>query len=155
MKFRIALAPLSVLLLIACQVAFGDFTIDTTHLTVSCETGSSRCLGNQIQTCAGGNEWLVVHTCPSLDLCNLRSLSCAACEPGTFQCSGSQPQFCDSDQHWSAVTAACASASLCEVPEDGSPAMCLPPDCPAAGQLRCLDGHLQRCPLSQKSWEDV
>ncbi|HEY5372868.1 MAG TPA: hypothetical protein VIK01_04245 [Polyangiaceae bacterium] len=155
MKFRIALASLSVLVLIACQVAFGDFTIDTTHLSVACETSSSRCLGNQIQTCAGGNEWRVVHTCPSPDLCNLLSLSCAACEPGTFQCSGSQPQLCDQNQHWSAATAACASASLCVVPEDGSPAMCLPPDCTAVGQMRCLDGHLQRCPLSQKSWEDV
>jgi hypothetical protein len=154
MKSRIALASLSVLLLIACQVAFGDFTIDTTQLAVSCEAGSSRCLGNQIQTCAGGNEWRVVQTCLSPDLCNLLSLSCAACEPGTYQCSGSLPQICDENQHWSAATAACASASLCVVPKDGSPALCLDAACPA-GQMQCFGGHLQRCPLSQKSWEDV
>ncbi|MEO8905170.1 MAG: hypothetical protein ABI488_22050 [Polyangiaceae bacterium] len=155
MKSRIALASLSVLLLVACQVAFGDFTIDTTHLAVSCEVGSSRCQGNQIQTCAGGDEWRVVDTCPSPDWCNLRSLSCAPCETGTFQCNGAQPEVCDSSQHWSAARAACASASLCDALEDGSSASCLLPSCPAAGQLQCLDGHLQRCPLSQTSWQDV
>jgi hypothetical protein len=155
MKARIVLVSSSVLLSVSCQVAFGDFTIDASHLAVSCETGSSRCLGNQIQTCVGGKAWRVVDTCASPDWCNLRNLSCAACQVGTFQCSGSQPQVCDLNQHWSAAAAACASASLCDVPEDGSPATCRPPGCPAPDQMRCLDGHLQRCPLSQQSWEDV
>ncbi|MEO8905140.1 MAG: hypothetical protein ABI627_26770 [Polyangiaceae bacterium] len=165
MKSRIALASLSVLLLVACQVAFGDFTIDVSRLAVSCETGASRCLGNQIQICAGGDEWTVLGTCSSPDLCDLRSLSCAPCVPGTSQCNGSQPQLCDPNQHWSVAGPACASASLCEVPGDGSAAICRAPGCPAAGQMQCSDSdavhtgggatHLQRCPLSQKAWQDV
>ncbi|MES1174061.1 MAG: hypothetical protein ABUL62_07005 [Myxococcales bacterium] len=155
MNPRIALAPLSVLVLVACQVAFGDFTIDTTRLAVACEAGTSRCFGNQIQTCAGGNEWRVVATCAAPDLCNLRSSSCIACKPGTYQCNGSQPQLCDPAQHWIAARAACSSASLCSPLEDGTAASCLDPGCPTPGQMRCDGAHLQRCPLSQTAWQDV
>jgi len=156
MKARRLLAALSGGLLIACQVALGDFTIDPSQLAVSCESGSVRCAKNEIQSCVSGNEWRVLATCATADSCNLRSLGCAPCEPGSYQCSGAQPQVCDADAHWVAATpAACASASLCDVPQDGSAAKCLPPGCPAAGQLQCLDGHLQRCPLSQQSWQDV
>jgi len=156
MNSRILLAALGGWLLVACQVALGDFTIDTTQLAVSCEPGTTRCAENQLQSCVSGNEWRVLATCASADLCNLRSLGCTPCEPGTYRCSGSQPELCDADLHWVAATPApCASASLCDVPEDGSAAKCLPAGCPAAGQMQCLDGHLQRCPLSQQSWQDV
>ncbi|HKO51222.1 MAG TPA: hypothetical protein VJV79_26115, partial [Polyangiaceae bacterium] len=138
------------------QVALGDFTIDTSQLAVSCESGTTRCAEGQLQSCVSGNQWRVLATCASPELCNLRSLSCAPCQPGSHQCNGAQPQICDADARWVAATPApCASASLCEVPQDGSPAKCLPPGCPVAGQLQCLDGHLQRCPLSQQSWQDV
>ncbi|HET7538238.1 MAG TPA: hypothetical protein VFK05_00150 [Polyangiaceae bacterium] len=156
MNLRVALLLLGGWFSIACQIALGDFTIDTTRLAVSCESGSTRCAERQLQSCMGGNEWRVLATCDSADLCNLRSLGCAPCEPGSYQCSDSQPQLCDPDSHWVAATPVpCASASLCDVPEDGSAAKCLPPGCPAAGQMQCLDGHLQRCPLSQKAWQDV
>jgi len=156
MNARFLLAVFGGWLPFACQVALGDFTIDTSHLAVACETGSTRCAENQLQSCVNGNEWHVLATCASADWCNLRSLSCAPCEPGSYQCSGAQAQLCDVDSHWVlAPPAPCASASLCDVPEDGSAAKCLPPGCPIAGQMQCADGHLQRCPLSQKSWQDV
>jgi hypothetical protein len=156
MKPRIALVALCAALSIACQLALGDFTIDTSHLAVSCEAGSTRCVQNQLQSCVSGNEWRVLAICATADSCNLRSLDCTPCEPGSYQCSGAQPQICDPSSHWIATTPApCASASLCDVPEDGSAAKCLPPGCPAAGQMQCLDGHLQRCPLGQQSWQDV
>jgi len=156
MNARSLLAALGGGLLIACQVALGDFTIDPSRLAVSCESGTTRCAENQIQLCVSGNEWRVLATCASFDACNLRALSCTPCEPGSYQCSDAQPQVCDADSHWVAATPEpCASASLCDVPQDGSPAQCLPPACPVAGQLQCLDGHLQRCPLSQRSWQDV
>ncbi|HYP75602.1 MAG TPA: hypothetical protein VER12_06605, partial [Polyangiaceae bacterium] len=155
MKARIVLGGLGGWLLVACQVALGDFTIDTTKLAVSCESGSLRCAAKQLQSCVSGNEWRVLATCPLADSCNLRSLNCAACEPGSYQCNGSQPQLCDAGSHWVTAGSACASASLCDVPEDGSPANCKPPGCPAAGQVQCQDGHLQRCPLSQTSWQDI
>lgn len=166
MTSRVALASLGLLLVSACQVAFGDFTIDTTRLAVSCEVGRARCLGSQIQTCVGGNEWRVLDTCASPDLCNLLSLSCTPCEPGTFQCSGPQPQKCDGDRHWQPDGDACDSASLCELPADGTRAMCRTASCPApeplvkgqpaVPQMYCSnDGHLQRCPLSRTGWQDV
>jgi len=156
MKTRIVLAALGAWFLPACQVALGDFTIDTSQLAVSCESGSTRCAGHELQSCVSGNQWRVLATCASADLCNLTNLSCTPCTPGSYQCSAAQPQLCDAGSHWTAATPApCASASLCDVPEDGSAAKCLPPGCPVAGQLQCLDGHLQRCPLDQKSWQDV
>jgi hypothetical protein len=157
MNARVVLAVLGAgLLAAACQVALGDFTIDPSQLAVACESGSARCSENQIQSCVSGNEWRVLATCASPDQCNLRSLGCSPCVPGSYQCSGAQPQICDANSHWVAATPApCASASLCDAPEDGSPAKCLPPACPVAGQMQCVDGRLQRCPLSQQSWQDV
>ena len=153
---RIALTVSCGWLLVACQVALGDFTIDPSQLSVSCESGSTRCAKNQLQSCVSGNEWRTLASCASADLCNLRSLSCVPCQPGSYQCNGAQPQVCDTDAHWVSATAApCASASLCELPEDGSAAKCLPPGCPAAGQIQCLGNHLQRCPLSQEAWQDI
>ena len=156
MTARVALLVLSAWLVAACQVALGDFTIDTSHLAVSCESGRTRCDGSQIETCVNGNEWRTLAGCASPDLCNLLSLSCVACQPGSYQCNAAQPEVCGPDQHWSAATPApCASSALCQVPEDGSPALCLPAGCPVAGQMQCSDGHLQRCPLGLESWQDI
>ena len=155
MKPRLALAALSFWFLVACQVAFGDFTIDTSHLSISCESGSTRCDGNQIQSCVSGNEWRVLGTCAAPDSCNLLTRSCSPCQPGTYQCSGAQPQACDSDQHWNASPRdPCASATLCHVPEDGSPATCSAPVCDF-GDFQCAGNRLQRCPLSREAWQDV
>src|SRR5450432_2177108 len=140
----------------ACQVAFGGFTIDTSKLAVRCEPNVARCDGGLIETCVNGSEWKVRLDCHSADLCNLATLSCTPCQPGSSQCSDAQPQVCGADQTWgSATPAPCASAALCNVPDDGSPVNCKPPVCPVVGQLRCLVDHLQRCPSTQTDWEDV
>lgn len=151
-----ALGLLAWLSLSGCQLAFGDFTIDTTRLAVSCQSNATRCQGNQIQTCINGSEWKTLAVCSAPDLCNLSTLTCAPCEPGSYQCNGADPQVCGQDQKWSsALSAPCASAALCVAPDDGSPAHCLAAGCPVAGQLQCASDHLQVCPATQTGWEDV
>jgi hypothetical protein len=143
------------LLLPACQIAFGDFTIDTAKLAVSCEPNVFRCDGDLIETCVNGNEWKLIVGCPAHQ-CNLATLSCKPCQPGSYQCSDAQPQVCGTDQTWGPATPApCASAALCNVPDDGSPINCVTPGCPTAGQLQCADDHLQVCPSTQTDWQDV
>jgi hypothetical protein len=151
-----ALSALLLQLLVACQTAFGDFTIDTSKLAVSCQSNATRCDGTKIESCINGNEWKVLATCPTADWCNLTTLDCTACQPGTYQCSDAQPQVCGPDQKWSAAASPCVSSALCSVPDDGTAANCKPPGCEVPGQLRCnMGNHLQRCPTTQTDWEDV
>jgi len=146
----------SILLVTACQVAFGDFDFDLSQLAVSCQSNVVRCKDGKIETCVNGNEWQLVADCGSNDQCNLNQLKCEPCRPGSFQCNEAQRETCTSDLKWSTATLApCASAALCKVADDASSASCLPSGCPAAGELQCVGDHLQRCPASRVAWEDI
>ena len=146
----------SVLLLVtACQVAFGDFEFDLSKLAVSCQSGVARCADGEIQTCVNGNEWQRVDACGSHDQCNLNQLKCGPCQPGSYQCNEAQPETCGPDLKWRPAMGPCASSALCRVADDASSATCLPSGCPAAGDLQCAGEHLQRCPESLLAWEDV
>lgn len=141
---------------LGCQVAFGDFSIDTRNLSVNCESNVVRCESGQLQSCVSGNEWRTLLRCETPASCNVSSQSCAACQPGSYQCNGAKPQLCSPTREWlPAAEQPCASAASCVVPEDGSAAHCLPPECPAENELRCFGEHLQRCPLNRRGWEDV
>ena len=140
----------------ACQVVFGDFTIDSTKLNVSCLRNVTRCNGPRIEVCVDGNQWNPVATCRSPALCNLTTLTCTECQPGSSQCSDAQPQVCGTDKTWHAKPSTpCASAALCQVPDDGSAANCQAPGCDNAGELKCVGDHLQRCAITLAGWEDI
>ncbi|HYO93320.1 MAG TPA: hypothetical protein VER33_02360 [Polyangiaceae bacterium] len=150
-----ALSLWALLLAPACQVAFGDFKIDTSRLVVSCQPNSTRCYASKIQRCLGGSEWTDVGPpCPSADLCNLAALACTPCQPGEYQCSETQLQLCGDDLKWK-VSATCASAALCSVTADRRSGACAEPGCPLPGQHRCSGNRLQRCALDQSRWDDV
>jgi hypothetical protein len=158
---HLALSLWAVVLAPACQVAFGDFKIDTSRLVVSCQPNSTRCYGAKIQRCLGGSEWIDVGTpCPSADLCNLAALACTPCQPGEYQCSEAQLQRCGDDLKWTVATT-CASTALCSVAADARSGACGEPGCPMPGQHRCFGepgnatSRLQRCPLDQSGWDDV
>jgi hypothetical protein len=141
----------------ACQVAFGDFTIDSSKLAVSCRPNVARCDGSTLETCVNGNDWKVLATCSSPDLCDLTRLSCKPCLPGAAQCNGAQPQACGADGRWHSTVAPCLTTGLCTV-MDETMAFCAAPGCPGEGQVRCAGDHLdhlQRCPASLTNWLDV
>jgi hypothetical protein len=94
-----------------------------------------------LQKCnAAGTAWATVQTCTAI--CDAAHGECDECVAPALKCASNvrqdctaaghweinqdcmaQPQVCGADQRWLASTPApCASAALCVVPSDGSPA---------------------------------
>jgi hypothetical protein len=147
------LALVGLQLFAGCQVALGDFTINTAKL--ACQAFETRCAGSRVEACVNGSDWQLLENCSSPDLCDLTTLSCKPCRPGAGQCNGVQPQICRADGTWHATGVQCATAALCRVDDNGN-AACTSPGCPGEGQVQCTtDSHLQRCPSTLTGWQDL
>ena len=143
MKSRIALASLSVLSLVACQAAFGDFTIDTTHLVPSCTPGEQRCQTSALQRCGSdGATWELIEQCRNGALCHEDQPQCEAPTCTTsrgFRCRANTQQQCRENlRGWDDITQ-CPSSGSCD-PDRG----CLPSPC-TTGDTRCNDVVPETC----------
>jgi hypothetical protein len=145
--FALALAP-------ACQILFGDYTVDTKGLQSRvCRVDEYQCAGELLQVCAESrSHWETFAACASADQCNLGSDSCRPCQAGVErQCSGATLLACNANAQWEKVKD-CASAALCSATAGD----CKPPVCPTPGKHQCTaTGALERCSADQARWESV
>ena len=110
-----------------------------------CAAGEKRCVGNDVETCTGG-QWGASVACPTADpycsgagVCGACVGVCqGACTPGTTTCSTGGPQTCGTNGAWGQPTA-CGAHQTCTGGGAAGPATCtcaVDPTCTAAG-LAC------------------
>lgn len=140
MTARAALTSLSALLLVACQVALGDFTIDSSQL--GCTPGELRCNTAALEQCGSDGKWGALEQCLNEVLCNLNTAHCdspACAKGGALRCQDNTQQRCRQNQTgWDDVTR-CTSPQSCD-PAAG----CLSTPC-TSGDFRCNDVTLETC----------
>jgi hypothetical protein len=70
----------------------------------SCTLGSTRCAGQQLETCTGDAQfptWQITDDCPAAGLvCSAALAACAQCNPGATACQVQTAVTCDADGHW-------------------------------------------------------
>jgi hypothetical protein len=146
---RLPIAPLAAALLAlaalppACQLAFGDFTIDDTAFDAgpsaggaaggsSNQGGAAGGSGGGSGGAAGGGGTMPV---PGI------------CEAGQHQCVGPVLQICNTNRDGWLNKQECASSGLCAAEMQA----CLEPAC-SEGDFRCSQAELETCNASRNGW---
>ncbi len=115
----------------------------------ACSTGATRCQGNSVQTCTGG-QWGSTMACSSQTCVNG---SCVGvCAPGQTKCDGStnSVQTCDSSGNWVDSTNCTTTSQTCV--QNSSGATCTGACAP--GQTDCSNNWLQTC-STQGQWANA
>lgn len=73
------------------------FAIGGSVASPVCESGQSRCVGNDLAVCDAGKEWTIIQSCdfgcnPTTNACNTESVQ--ICAPDVYRCEGDVLQQC-------------------------------------------------------------
>jgi alpha-tubulin suppressor-like RCC1 family protein len=108
---------------------------DTDATCSTCESGSFRCTGTKLETCAMGN-FVLNKDCGASQVCRADIGTCSACLPNTASCSGNTLTKCNATG--SAKTTTVCGAGLCDATEG----VC--DECTGSTR-RCSSSALQLC----------
>ncbi|MGE0326058.1 MAG: hypothetical protein AB7K71_19870 [Polyangiaceae bacterium] len=135
-----------------------DPTQSSSCVDDACASGSSRCVGQAIETCLpSGSSWDIVAACPSDSVCAEVASQAwcqpVQCTPHERLCGGSGLFECgDSGTEWTLVEDCASSGGQCVASADGT--TCVAPLCtPNARQ--CVDGDVVECDSLGLSYQPI